>query len=144
MLCLRLRRTIQTIIAGWASTGIFSMSRLRIPMVMVVILLGHDPQAPCSFRYTTGPSISESSTLPPSDMRYGRICKQQDMISIDRHTFGPICVQQNTIKLVMFSVSSCLAVITSSRTASTFSVVSSKLSAVAVNTTARLPARNCT
>ncbi len=78
------------------------MSRLRIPMVMVVILLGQDPQAPCSFRYTTGPSISESSTLPPSDMRYGRICKQQDKTSIDRHTFGPICVQQDLTKLVIF------------------------------------------
>ena len=67
------------------------MSRLRIPMVMVVILLGQDPHAPCSLRYTTGPSISESSTLPPSDMRYGRICKQQAKASVQAYIWAHLC-----------------------------------------------------
>jgi len=55
-------------------TGIFSMSRRLMPMVMVVRLEGHEPHAPCRRRYTTGPSISTNSTLPPSAIRYGRIC----------------------------------------------------------------------
>lgn len=55
-------------------TGIFSMSLRLMPIVIVVVLLGQDPHAPWSLRYTTGPSISESSTFPPSDMRYGLIC----------------------------------------------------------------------
>ncbi len=46
-----------------------------MPIVMVVRLEGQLPQAPCRRRYTTGPSISTNSTLPPSDMRYGRICR---------------------------------------------------------------------
>lgn len=45
-----------------------------MPMVMVVRLEGQEPQAPFSFRYTTGPSISMNSTFPPSAIRYGRIC----------------------------------------------------------------------
>ena len=51
---------------GWPRTGIFSCSRRLMPMVMVVSEEGHEPHAPCSFRYTTGPSISTSSTFPPS------------------------------------------------------------------------------
>lgn len=43
-----------------------------MPMVMVVREEGQEPQAPASRRYTTGPSISTNSTLPPSAIRYGR------------------------------------------------------------------------
>ena len=54
-----------------------------MPIVMVVRLEGQLPQAPCRRRYTTGPSISTNSTLPPSDMRYGRICSPHDGRFVD-------------------------------------------------------------
>ena len=47
-------------------TGIFSCKRRLMPIVMVVIDEGHEPHAPFKRRYTIGPSISASSTLPPS------------------------------------------------------------------------------
>ena len=50
-------------------TGIFSMSLRLMPMVMVDVLLGHEPQAPCNLSLTTRPSSSTNSTLPPSAMR---------------------------------------------------------------------------
>ena len=43
-----------------------------MPMRIVVVLLGQLPHAPLSFRRTTRPSISTSSTSPPSAIRYGR------------------------------------------------------------------------
>mmetsp|Transcript_8630 Transcript_8630/g.14844 ORF Transcript_8630/g.14844 Transcript_8630/m.14844 type:complete len:229 (-) Transcript_8630:16-702(-) len=70
-------------------SGIFSISRRLMPMVMVVRELGQEPQAPLSFNLTTRPSISTNSTLPPSDMRYGRtssntvstFCSVKSMVS---------------------------------------------------------------
>ena len=56
-------------------TGIFSISLRLMPIVMVVMLLGQDPQAPCSLSCTMGPSMSCSATFPPSEIRYGRICR---------------------------------------------------------------------
>lgn len=50
-------------------TGMRSMRRRLMPMVMVVREEGQEPQAPASRRYTTGPSISTNSTLPPSAIR---------------------------------------------------------------------------
>lgn len=47
-------------------TGIFSCRRRLMPIVIVVIDEGHEPHAPFRRRYTIGPSISASSTLPPS------------------------------------------------------------------------------
>ena len=47
-------------------TGIFSCKRRLMPIVIVVIDEGHEPHAPFRRRYTIGPSISASSTLPPS------------------------------------------------------------------------------
>mmetsp|Transcript_43060 Transcript_43060/g.69247 ORF Transcript_43060/g.69247 Transcript_43060/m.69247 type:complete len:209 (-) Transcript_43060:208-834(-) len=53
-------------------SGIFSISRRSMPMRIVTVLLGHDPHAPMSLSRTTSPSISISSTLPPSEIKYGR------------------------------------------------------------------------
>eukprot|EP00982_Pelagococcus_subviridis_P004667 29282-Pelagococcus_subviridis.AAC.6 len=49
-----------------------SSKRRSIPMRIVTVDDGHDPHAPFSLRRTTRPSISTSSTSPPSAMRYGR------------------------------------------------------------------------
>lgn len=54
-------------------SGIFSIKRRSIPIFIVIVELGHDPHAPCNFTRTTFPSISCNATLPPSDIRYGRI-----------------------------------------------------------------------
>jgi len=51
---------------GGGGTGIDSCNFRRMPMVMVEVEEGQEPQAPCSLRYTVGPSISTSSTFPPS------------------------------------------------------------------------------
>mmetsp|Transcript_10549 Transcript_10549/g.45766 ORF Transcript_10549/g.45766 Transcript_10549/m.45766 type:complete len:225 (-) Transcript_10549:57-731(-) len=53
-------------------SGIFSISLFSIPMRMVTVDDGQLPHAPLSFSLTTSPSISTSSTSPPSAMRYGR------------------------------------------------------------------------
>jgi hypothetical protein len=58
-------------------TGMRSIRRRLMPMVMVVSELGQLPQAPCNRSFTTSPSISTNSTLPPSAMRYGRTCTVQ-------------------------------------------------------------------
>lgn len=53
-------------------SGILSRRRLSIPIFNVIDELGHEPQAPCSLRTTTSPSISCSATFPPSAIRAGR------------------------------------------------------------------------
>ena len=50
-------------------SGIYSFKDLSIPMVMVIVDEGHDPQAPSSSNLTVGPSISTNLTLPPSLIR---------------------------------------------------------------------------
>ena len=109
-----------------------------MPIVMVVVLLGHEPHAPWSFKYTTGPSISDSSTLPPSCIRYGRICKLlhcQAAIQVSK------TLQKQHAKCVWLTQNKSWSTpLTSSSTASTFSEVSSRLSAVAEHTTGRVPA----
>lgn len=54
-----------------------SRSRRSMPIVIVVVDDGHDPQAPLSLSLMVGPSISTNSTLPPSAIRYGRTCTQR-------------------------------------------------------------------
>eukprot|EP00669_Euglena_mutabilis_P010891 TRINITY_DN5594_c0_g1_i1.p3 TRINITY_DN5594_c0_g1~~TRINITY_DN5594_c0_g1_i1.p3 ORF type:complete len:139 (+),score=17.47 TRINITY_DN5594_c0_g1_i1:414-830(+) len=55
---------VTTSSTAWIS-GMTSMRRRLIPIAIVTALEAHDPHAPCSRRYTTGPSISTSSTFPP-------------------------------------------------------------------------------
>lgn len=57
------------------TSGMRSIRRRLMPMVIVAVELGHEPQAPLSFSFTTKPSISMNSTLPPSAIRYGRTCR---------------------------------------------------------------------
>ena len=58
---------------GGQRAGIFSCKRRLMPIVIVVIEEGHEPHAPFRRRYTIGPSISASSTLPPSAQPRERI-----------------------------------------------------------------------
>lgn len=52
-----------------------------MPIFMVVMELGHEPHAPLSFSRTTSPSISTSSTLPPSAIKYGRTCAHSPSVA---------------------------------------------------------------
>lgn len=67
------------------------MRRRLIPIVIVVKLEGQEPHAPFNLRYTTGPSISMNSTFPPSAMRYGRICGEDKICSVQ--VFGTTYVE---------------------------------------------------
>ena len=84
-------------------TGIFSMSLRRMPMVIVVVLLGHDPHAPWSFKYTTGPSISDNSTFPPSDIKYGRICKHNSYCAVLQYVDHTGCANTGILTMVIIS-----------------------------------------
>mmetsp|Transcript_61821 Transcript_61821/g.139933 ORF Transcript_61821/g.139933 Transcript_61821/m.139933 type:complete len:208 (+) Transcript_61821:166-789(+) len=54
-------------------SGIASLRRRSRPIFMVMVEEGHEPHAPWSSSRTTGPSISVTATLPPSEIRYGLI-----------------------------------------------------------------------
>ena len=54
-------------------SGIFSRRPRSSPILSVIVDDGHEPHAPVSTTRTTPPSMSSTSTLPPSAMRYGRI-----------------------------------------------------------------------
>lgn len=54
------------------TSGIISRNLRSMPIFRVIVLLGQSPQAPFSLTFTTGPSISTISTLPPSAIRNGR------------------------------------------------------------------------
>mmetsp|Transcript_34282 Transcript_34282/g.61857 ORF Transcript_34282/g.61857 Transcript_34282/m.61857 type:complete len:211 (+) Transcript_34282:288-920(+) len=56
-----------------AISGIRSIRRRLIPIVIVTVELAHVPHAPFSCNLTVKPSISNNSTLPPSEIRNGRI-----------------------------------------------------------------------
>jgi hypothetical protein len=62
-------------------SGIFSISRFSMPMRMVTVDDGQLPHAPLSLSFTTSPSISTSSTSPPSAMRYGRT-SSEDLLHV--------------------------------------------------------------
>ena len=53
-------------------SGILSRSLVSIPIFSVIVELGQDPHAPCSFSTTTRPSISCRATFPPSAINPGR------------------------------------------------------------------------
>ena len=54
------------------TSGMVSRILRSMPIFRVIVLLGQLPQAPCRRTFTTGPSISTTSTLPPSAIRNGR------------------------------------------------------------------------
>ena len=54
-----------------AISGIYSLRALSMPIVIVVVEEGQEPQAPSSSSLTIGPSIPTSFTLPPSFIKYG-------------------------------------------------------------------------
>jgi hypothetical protein len=54
-----------------AISGICSFKALSMPIVIVVVDDGQEPQAPSNSSLTIGPSIPTSFTLPPSFIKYG-------------------------------------------------------------------------
>ena len=51
------------------TSGMASRSLRSMPIFRVMVLLGQEPQAPWSRTFTIGPSISTTSTLPPSAIK---------------------------------------------------------------------------
>mmetsp|Transcript_2301 Transcript_2301/g.6427 ORF Transcript_2301/g.6427 Transcript_2301/m.6427 type:complete len:216 (+) Transcript_2301:63-710(+) len=72
--------TASSVISGasgstWTTSeisGMASLRRLSKPIFIVIVDDGQSPQAPSSCRRTTGPSMPDTRTLPPSLIRYGR------------------------------------------------------------------------
>mmetsp|Transcript_10479 Transcript_10479/g.32021 ORF Transcript_10479/g.32021 Transcript_10479/m.32021 type:complete len:285 (-) Transcript_10479:424-1278(-) len=50
----------------------FSLNTFSTPICMVVVELGHEPQAPSKRTFTSPPSTASTLMLPPSATKYGR------------------------------------------------------------------------
>ena len=85
-----------------------------MPIRIVTVELGQLPQAPYNLNLTTNPSISTSSTFPPSEIKYGRTS------SNTFSTLSPVNSKVSLMEEAEFSCSSSSSARTTISTSSGF------------------------